>query len=238
MANTTSRLWIEDAEFTNVSSSTLLVGNSGHQAAQPGRQFLLLGDPIQANSDYPALAHAPEELKRVEAHFDRDQETIISGKDATPSAYSSSHPEHFALIHFTTHGTASELDPLESAIILSPERENSFKLYARDIVKIPLKADIVTISACYGAGTRSYSGEGLVGLAWAFLRAGAHEVVAGLWEVDDRAAVDLMDNFYTGLQEGKSAATALRLAKLRMVNSDTIYQRPYYWASLQLYLGS
>ena len=50
---------------------------------------------------------------------------------------------------------------------------DSYKLYARDIVKHHLTARLVTISACEGAGKRAYSGEGLVGLSWAFLRAGA-----------------------------------------------------------------
>ena len=96
---------------------------------------------------------------------------------------------------------------------------------------------MVTISACYGAGTKWYSGEGLVGLAWAFMRAGAHQVVAGLWEVDDRATPDLMDNFYTVLEK-KNPAEALYDAKLKMLHSTGVYRLPYYWASLQLYTGS
>ncbi len=96
----------------------------------------------------------------------------------------------------------------------------------------------MTISACYGAGTRWYQSEGIVGLSWAFLRAGAHQVVAGLWEVDDATTPELMDNFYAELQKGKTAAEALRLAKLKMVKSKSLYANPFYWASLQLYTGS
>lgn len=228
--------WIQDVELETASSSTLLV--QGKHSPANVRRLLLIGDPAQASSDYPALTHAPEEMKRLEAHFSPAKETVVSGKQATPAAYESSHPERFGLIHFVTHGTASELSPMESAIVLSPQAGESFKLYARDIVNIPLHADLVTISACYGAGKRTYSSEGLVGLAWAFLRAGAHQVVAGLWEVDDRAAVDLMDDFYGELQKGKSASAALRLAKLKMVLSNSVYSHPYYWGSLQLYIGS
>jgi CHAT domain-containing protein len=36
-----------------------------------------------------------------------------------------------------------------------------------------LHAELVTVSACRSAGERAYAGEGLVGFAWAFLRAGA-----------------------------------------------------------------
>lgn len=227
--------WIQDVELETSSSSSLLI--QARRGAAPSKKMLLIGNPVQASSDYPPLKHAGEELSRLEARFPA-QETTVSGRDATPSAFQLGHPERFEFIHFVTHGTASELSPLESAIVLSPEADNSFKLYARDIVKTRLKAEIVTISACYGAGKRTYSSEGLVGLAWAFLRAGAHQVIAGLWEVDDRATVDLMDDFYGELQKGKSAAAALRLAKLKMVESNGVYSRPYYWGSLQLYLGS
>ncbi len=227
--------WIEDVEAEVTSSTTLLINS---RRSKSGHGLLLIGDPVQASPDYPPLPHAAEELRRVEAHFPPDQRKVISGVNATPSSYQSSHPEKFAFIHFVTHGTASELSPLESAIVLSSQEDGSFKLYARDIVKTRLNADLVTISACYGAGTRAYSGEGLVGLAWAFLHTGAHQVVAGLWEVDDRAAVILLDDFHTGLQKWKSASAALRLAKLKMVKSDSVYNRPYYWASLQLYMGS
>ncbi|MBV9573881.1 MAG: CHAT domain-containing protein [Acidobacteriales bacterium] len=78
-----------------------------------------------------------------------------------------------------THGTAIETSPLDSALILSPQGDGSYKLCAREVVKTQLHANRVIISACDAAGTRTYSGEGLVGLAWAFIRAGAHQVVAG-----------------------------------------------------------
>jgi len=234
---TNPHYWIEDVELEMASSTPLLL-SPGKRPPIGNRKILLIGNPTEASTDYPALRHAKEEMQKIENHFIPDHEIVVSGKDATPSSYRSSHPENFDIIHFDTHGTAHELSPLESAIILSPQDQNSFKLYARDIVKTRINADIVTVSACYGAGTRTYSGEGLVGLAWAFLRAGAHRVVAGLWEVDELASVDLMDDFYSGLQAGQTASGALRSAKLKMLKSDGSYSRPYYWASLQLYVGS
>jgi CHAT domain-containing protein len=47
-----------------------------------------------------------------------------------------------------------------------------------------------------------------------------------------------MDDFYTGLKNGKSAADALRDAKIKMLHTGGLNARPYYWASLQLYAGS
>ncbi|HEY6248386.1 MAG TPA: CHAT domain-containing protein [Candidatus Angelobacter sp.] len=228
--------WIDDVTL-EVAGSMALLTSSQPQQPNSSQNLLLIGAPVQASSEFPALVHADEEIHKVAAHFAAGQEKVISHQTATPSAFETARPDQFSYIHFVTHGKASETTPLDSAIILSPEQENVFKLYARDIVGLKLNADVVTISACYGAGTKTYSGEGLVGLAWAFLRAGAHQVVAGLWEVDDRATPDLMDDFYTGLKY-QGAAAALRAAKLKMAHSEGVYRLPYYWASLQLYAGS
>lgn len=227
--------WIDDVTTETAGSMVLLASSRQNQSAV-SPNLLLIGAPVQASNDFEVLTHAQDEVQKVAAHFAPDHEKIVSKEAATPSAYASSQPGQFTYIHFVTHGTASETNPLDSAIILSPQAEHVFKLYARDIVELKLSADVVTISACYGAGKKAY-GEGLVGLAWAFLRAGAHQVVAGLWEVDDRATPDLMDNFYTGLKT-QNAASALRAAKLKMVHSEFAYHLPYYWASLQLYTGS
>ena len=165
---------------------------------------------------------------------------MLEGKQATASAYFRNNPERFSYLHFVAHGTASHTRPLESAVILSREGD-SYKLYARDIVGRPLSAQLVTISACNGAGTRAFAGEGLVGLSWAFLRAGARNVIASLWEVSDApSTTQIMDSLYEALDHGEDPAAALREAKLRLLrsNSDTVFRKPFYWAPFQLYAGS
>ena len=129
---------------------------------------------------------------------------------------------------------------MQSAIILSADSSGNFKLLAQDIVasKLHLSADLVTISACEGAGTKVQSLEGLLGLEWAFMRAGAHQVVAALWDVDDSMTPELMDDFYNQIRQGKSASEALRHAKIKMLQAGGKRAIPYYWAPLQLYTGS
>ncbi len=229
--------WINDVTVENTSSMVFRF------AIQPKpliakKQLLLVGDPIQAAPEYPKLKNAADEMKYVAGHFSAREATLISDKMATPAAYFSARPQDYRFIDFVTHGTAVPLSPLDSAIVLSPDKDTSYKLYARDIIKRPVHAEIVTISSCYGAGGRTYSGEGLVGLAWAFMRAGAHHVVAALWEAEDAVTPKLMDDFYTGLKSGRNPADALRAAKIKMLRSGGMSNRPYYWASLQLYSGS
>ena len=100
---------------------------------------------------------------------------------------------------------------------------------------MPLRAELVTVSACRSAGERAYSGEGLVGFAWAFLRAGASRVIAGLWDVDDRSTAELMDNLYAHIAAGEAPARALRAAKLSLLAKGGAYGKPYYWGPFQTF---
>jgi CHAT domain-containing protein len=228
--------WIEDVEV-QVASSIAPFLNSEPKRSGNGKQLLLVGNPSEVTAEFPSLKHAAEEMRGIAAHFATEQETILSGEAATPKAYLSSNPAQFRFIHFVTHGTANELVPIESAIILSGTPA-SYKLYGREILDARLNADLVTISACYGAGKRWYLSEATVGLEWAFMRAGARQVIAALWEVDDAITPQLMDGFYSDLIKGTSTTAALRNAKLAMLHSHQGYNRPYYWGALQLYTHS
>jgi CHAT domain-containing protein len=65
----------------------------------------------------------------------------------------------------------------------------------------------------------------------AFLQAGARRVVMSLWEVDDAATVDVMQEFYRQMASGVSASAALREAKLAMLHSERpAHRHPYFWA--------
>jgi CHAT domain-containing protein len=228
--------WIEEVTITTANSLALLARSSVSGPPNPGR-LLVVGDALAASPDFPPLPQAGKEVGLLENYFSPSQRLELTGANATATRFLSSEPEKFSYLHFATHGTASRTRPLESAVILSPEGD-SFKLYARDVLKHPLNAYLVTISACNGAGTKSYAGEGLVGLSWAFLRAGAHNVIAGLWEVSNASTPQLMDELYKGLHAGEDPATALRKAKLTLVHSSGNYRKPFYWAPFLVYSGS
>ena len=85
------------------------------------------------------------------------------------------------------------------------------------------------------AGSRTYYGEGLTGFSWAFLSAGARNVVAGLWDVDDRATTLLMKDFYDELSSGLSPVSALRRAKLNLMARGGINRKPRYWAAFETF---
>jgi CHAT domain-containing protein/Tfp pilus assembly protein PilF len=230
--------WIEDATISNASSLRLL-SRANASSDNRNQKLLLIGDPVTHNPEFAPLPNAKLEIEMIEKHFPPANLTAYTLSSATASAFLSSKPEQFSYIHFVAHGVASSQVPLDSAVILSaPPGEDSFRLSARDIIHHALHARLVTISACFGAGTRAYGGEGLVGLSWAFLRAGAHRVIGALWEVNDASTPQLMDDFYAQLENGLSPEFALRAAKLKLIQSNKVFAKPFYWAPFQLYTGS
>jgi CHAT domain-containing protein len=232
----TVHYWIEDATVLTASSLHVLAASGDHRQTESGK-LLLIGDAIAPTSEYAPLPNAMREMQNVESHFPVEKREIFTRDRATPAAYLGSDPGQFSFIHFVAHATASKLSPLDSAIVLSrsSEEQDSFKLYARDITPHLLHADLVTVSSCYGAGAEAYSGEGLVGLSWAFLRAGAHNVIGALWDVSDASTADLMGQLYGHLQRGLPPDVALRAAKLSLLHSDGVVRKPFYWAPFQLY---
>jgi CHAT domain-containing protein len=228
--------WIEEANIVSA-SSLLLLATAKSEESGP-RNLLLIGNAVSPGPDYPDLSNAGSEMRQIRKHFSSGQETVFEGGQANPRSYLQSAPQRFTYIDFVAHGVASSTDPLDSAIILSrmARGEDSFRLHARDIMRLPIHARLVTIAACYGGGTRFYAGEGLVGLAWAFLFAGAHNVIGALWEVSDASTPALMDAVYQGIEEGLTPRAALRRGKLALLHGR--FQHPFYWAPFQLYAGS
>lgn len=201
------------------------------------RSALLIGDPDPAVEEYPKLPHAGQEMEMIERDFLPGNRVALEGAKANPAAYRESEPAKFSWIHFAAHASANAAQPLDSALILS-RHDSGYTLTAREIMNVPLNADLVTLSACRGAGAKAYSGEGLVGLTWAFLRAGARGVIAGLWDVNDLSTANLMADFYSRLTSGSPPADALRDAKLDQIRSRGAYRKPFYWGPFQLYIGS
>jgi len=227
--------WIEDA--TLIAAPSLAMLASAKPIHNVRGNLLLLGDAVSPDPSYPELPLAALEMKQVQKHFAANDRVVFAQAQATPATYLHNDPHHFTYIHFVSHGVASRTDPLDSAIILSrgSTAEDSFKLYAREIMQHPIDARLVTISACYGSGTRAYAGEGLVGLSWAFLHAGAHNAIGALWEASDESTPRLMDTLYQGLEEGQSPGAALRQAKLALLHSHNNFRKPFYWAPFQMY---
>jgi CHAT domain-containing protein len=220
--------WIEYATVT-ISPSLRLLTAEQPRAIDP-RSVLAIGSAVQVDAGLPPIGD--NELRTIKEIYGAKCD-LLSGTHATPVGFTNARPEHYSLIHFSAHAIQYPESPLDSYIALSPDTDSGYRLYAYELARIHLTADLVTLSACQSAGARNVPGEGLVGLTWAVLGAGAHNVIASLWPVAAPATAGLMNRFYIHLHAGESPDRALRAAKLELIAK--LRATPYEWAAFQLY---
>jgi CHAT domain-containing protein len=147
--------------------------------------------------------------------------------------------QQYRFLHFATHGFLNAQRPDLSGMVLSlydaKGRPQDGFLSAWDVLDLELSAEMVVLSGCRTASGREVPGEGPVGLAQAFMHAGARRVVSTLWNVDDLATATLMQRFYERLLDPQplAPAAALQAAQLDL-RSQPRWRHPYYWAAFQL----
>ena len=144
----------------------------------------------------------------------------------------------YDVIHFATHGFFNKANPLFSGVQLEPDARNDGRLEVFEILGLHLRAKLVTLSACetaLGSGyfTEIPAGDEFVGLTRAFLSAGASNVVATLWEVNDSSTARLMQSFYHEVSKS-SPPRSLATAQRSMLHGDSTHRHPYYWAAFVL----
>jgi CHAT domain-containing protein len=158
------------------------------------------------------LPDARTEGKAVIRHLGGGQ--LLVGKDASETYVKRNAAGAFGLVHFAAHAVTDEVNPDRSAIYLSPgNSKEDGKLQVREIADLDLDGRIVVLSTCESASGGILRGEGVMGLARAFFQAGAHTVVASLWELRDDDGAALFDRFYRHIGKGKSVAAALQAAQ-------------------------
>ncbi len=135
------------------------------------------------------------------------------------------------VVHFATHGFSHprpELSGLLLSLFDAAGRPQDGFLPTLEIARLDVTADLVVLSACETARSREMDAEGVLGMTWGFLHAGAAQVVASLWKVGDAATARLMTRFYERLDAGRAPSTALREAQLALVVDPRM--TPYHWA--------
>ena len=157
---------------------------------------------------------------------ERAREEEIKGKLAS-----------YDVLHFATHGVAFPESTLEQGLLLAEEPSSSSEdgvLYAWEVAESQLRAQLVVLSACESVKGKQQTGEGLMGLAWAFQAAGARNVLASLWNIDDQSTSRLMTSFYRAMKAGMGSPEAARRA-MSSLRGETGYSQPFFWAAFQVF---
>lgn len=148
--------------------------------------------------------------------------------------------------HFSCHAYFSVSDPLGSGLLLGPGGpdlddldDDTDLLTAREIMRMRMRNELVTISGCQTGLQKALDGDELLGLSRAFLYAGTPSIVASLWPVDADATSDFMVRFYRHLRETYlrdgviDKAAALRHAQNEIIDIRGV-DASYYWAPFVL----
>ena len=195
---------------------------------------LLVGKPClkELEKPLPDLPCAQEEVEMIASILNTRP---LTGREAT-KAEVIKQMSSVGLIHIAAHGNKRT-----GEIALSPNpgwtskfpREKDFILKMSDVQAANLRARLVVLSCCHSGRGRILKGEGVVGIARAFLAAGARSVLISLWAIDDEATMVFMESFYQQLKEGKTASAAIHQTMKSFRESEN-FSETRYWAPFQL----
>jgi CHAT domain-containing protein len=141
-------------------------------------------------------------------------------------------------VHVASHAVLNQTTPMFSRIELAPGRADTPRdngsLDLHELLQMRIVSGLVYLSGCEtGAGTAWSTAfkrsEDYATLAQAILYAGAHNVVATLWRIDDTGASVFADRFYAALST-TSPEDALASAQRSMLR-DPKYSAARYWAA-------
>lgn len=140
------------------------------------------------------------------------------------------------VVHVASHGVLNARNPMFSHIALAPApgggSADDGRLEVHEVLEMDVRSPLVVLSGCETALGEDWSGNplrpaGIATLAQAFLQAGAADVVATLWRIDDVGSAELVRRFYDG-QAGE-VPEALATAQREMIHHPE-FGAPYYWA--------
>ncbi|XP_044177292.1 tetratricopeptide repeat protein 28-like [Acropora millepora] len=195
---------------------------------------LLVGNPCFKELKKPLdnLPGAQEEVEMIASILNTRP---LTGTQAT-KAEVMRRMSSVGLIHIAAHGNKSTgeiaLSPNPGWTSKFPQRED-FILKMCDVQAANLRARLVVLSCCYSGRGEILKGEGVVGIARAFLAAGARSVLVALWAIDDEATMVFMKSFYQHLKEGKTASAAIHQSMKSLRESEE-FSEMRYWAPFQL----
>ena len=144
----------------------------------------------------------------------------------------------YRVLHFATHGLLNAERPQFTGVVLSLVGNRAGAdgfLRTDEVFNLRLSSPLVMLSACETGLGREKRGEGVMGLARAFMYAGAPTVGVTLWSVADKPTAELMTSFYGGLL-GPTPATpsaAMHDARLSLLARKET-SAPYFWAPFVL----
>ncbi|MEL6776394.1 MAG: CHAT domain-containing tetratricopeptide repeat protein [Cyanobacteria bacterium J06597_16] len=209
------------------------------QQAQP----LIVGNPTMPEiwdpkTEQPVqlapLPGAHQEALKIAGFFSVEALTGLAASEKSVKERIS----NASIVHLATHGLLDYGDPQSTGINDTPgalafsitDGQDGLLTSAEIQNDLSLSAQLVVLSAC-DTGRGAITGDGVIGLARAFIAAGTPSVLVSLWAVPDAPTAELMVSFYQELDNGNNKAQALRKAMLSTLKD---HPEPKNWAAFTL----
>ncbi len=231
------KLLIERSAIFYAPSLTALYLSARDRKPQPGRPTLL----AFANPDFAGqaaqLPGASREALSIAALYGQARSKVYTSAQALESRVRAE-ASRYSVLHFATHGSINDSNPLYSYLRLTPDPRHGDDglLEAREMLDLNLRAEVAVLSACDTARGVTANGEGVIGMSWALLVAGAASTVVSHWQVDSASTERFMVAFHRSMTSSPQLAhkaRALRSAALDLLATRE-YRHPFYWAPFVL----
>ncbi len=194
-------------------------------------------------SHFNTLPHSEEEIKSIMKLFSKKDKKAIGyfHKEANEENFKLN-VNKYSNIHIASHSFANDNYTSLSGIAFSqPDtskidsgKDEDGILYAGETYNLDIpKANLVVLSSCQSGLGKLIKGEGFLSLSRGFLYSGTPNIIFSLWSVSDEQTKVLMINFYKYVLKGKSYASSLRQAKLKLIKNPKTAM-PKFWAALVL----
>jgi len=223
------RFLVEDAAIDYVPSLAVLSAlKSTPQNRHGARTLLAMGNPGGETQE------EADEVAALEKLYGHENASIFVGKAATVGQFREKSP-NADMVHIAAHGIFDDHEPLSSHMQLAPENSQPRAgwLRASEIQSMQLHAELVVLSGCETGKGSFEDGEGLVGMSWAALAAGAHGSLASSWRVEASSTTEMMLAFHQGILHGTDKAESLRRAEINLIHTGK-HTHPFYWAGFVL----
>lgn len=181
------------------------------------------------SDEFHILKNSGVELDVLAKHFEVE---VQKGSKATKAAFTQA-VGRFPFVHIVAHAEPDDKQGLATYIRFAGFRNTDCRLRSRDIVGLHLNCFLCNLSSCQSGALYVTSLGEIEGLATSFLVSGARHVVAAFWDVIDRFAPRLMDQFYSGPfleQPARALSLAQRYWAEQHGRADIEFAHPIFWA--------
>ena len=199
----------------------------GDASGRPGAEDRVIAVAMPHTPGASHLPGAQAEVTRLQQLFP-GRVTVLTGEQATHDAVRRA-LQAGRWAHFACHGVSDLRNPSASYLQLTDHR----RLTAVDVARLRLDgAGLAFLSACSTGRPGDRLADEAIHLASAFQLAGYRHVIATLWPIGDRHAMNIADQIYTSLATtGEDDVAGAVHDAVRRMRQRWGWKAPSVWAS-------